>query len=102
MEVLDKNNVKYIHNHPVSKRDLGLDDNYNYFLDFYIEDKKIDLEIDGNQHKRRKEHDEERDELLSKNGYIVYRIQWKSINSDNGKKYLKEEIDKFMEFYWNL
>jgi hypothetical protein len=101
IEVLDNNNIKYIHNYPVAKKDLGLDDNYNYFLDFYIEDKKIDLEIDGKQHKRRKEHDDVRDKLLRKNGYIVYRIRWRNINSEKGKQYIKEEINKFLEFYRN-
>lgn len=50
-----------------------------YFLDFVIEKggKKIDLEIDGKQHKYedRKQHDEERDTYLQKLGYTVYRIE---------------------------
>lgn len=47
-----------------------------YFLDFLIEKngKKIDLEIDGKQHKDRKDHDKERDEYLTNLGYIIYRI----------------------------
>lgn len=101
INVLNNNNIKFQHNHPVNKRNLGLDDSCNFFLDFYIEDKKIDLEIDGNQHKYRREHDEKRDKLLKENGFIVYRIQWKNINSDNGKKYMKEEINKFLEYYGN-
>lgn len=102
MEVLDNNNIKYTHNYPVSKRDLGLDNSYNYFLDFYIENKKLDLEIDGKQHKYRKKHDNERDNILRKNGYNVYRIQWKCINTEKGKQYIKEEIDKFLKYYNNI
>jgi very-short-patch-repair endonuclease len=59
------------------------------------------LEIDGKQHKYRKEHDDERDKLLNEYGYIVYRIKWKNINTEMGKEYIKNEIDKFMEFYDN-
>ena len=49
MDVLDNNSIKYEHNKPIRKSD-GIN---NYFLDFYIEvgDVKIDLEIDGKQHK---------------------------------------------------
>lgn len=70
-----------------------------YFLDFYFEDLKIDLEIDGSQHKYRKEHDDKRDKYLISKGIKVYRIEWKSINTDKGKKYIKDEIDKFLNFY---
>ena len=99
IEVLNNNNIKFQHNYPVNKRDLGLNDSCNYFLDFYIEDKNIDLEIDGKQHKYRKEHDDFRDTILKKNNYVVYRIKWKNINTEKGKLYIKNEIDKFLLFY---
>ena len=91
---------KYEFNKTVSKRSLGIDCDYSYFLDFYIKNKNIDLEIDGSQHKlkERKEHDEYRDEYLTKSGYKVYRIIWKNINTEKGKEYIKNEIDKFLEF----
>lgn len=104
MEVLKNNNINYSFNHVVNKKThLGLDDISNYFLDFLIGE-KLDLEIDGKQHKypERAESDKVRDELLSKNGYIVYRIEWNEINSEEGKKLMKEKIDKFLEFYNNL
>lgn len=99
MKVLDNNNIKYIHNYQVKKSSLGLSNRYSYFLDFYIESKSIDLEIDGRQHLSRIEHDKKRDVLLEKNNYHVYRIKWKSINSQNGRKYIKNEIKKFIDFY---
>jgi len=102
IKVLNNNNIEFIHNYPVNKKDLGLNDSHNYFLDFYIKDKKIDLEIDGRQHKDRKEHDYLRDKILINNGYIVYRIDWKNINTKIGKEYIKEEINKFLEYYKNL
>lgn len=77
-----------------------------YFLDFLIEKNgiKIDLEIDGKQHlyEDRKKHDKKRDEYLKKLGYVVYRIQWNEINSENGKNKMKEKIDNFVSFYNNL
>jgi very-short-patch-repair endonuclease len=101
MEVLTNNNIKFKHNYPVDKRSLGLTDACNYFLDFFIENKNIDLEIDGKQHKARKKHDDFRDSVLIKNGYVVYRIKWKNINTENGKEYVKNEINRFLEFYNN-
>lgn len=103
VNVLKNNNIEYEHNYPVNKKLLGIkNDSSNYFLDFYIKDKNIDLEIDGKQHKYRKEHDNYRDEILKKNGFNVYRIEWKSINTLNGKKYIKEEINKFIKYYKSI
>lgn len=88
-------------NKPISKSSLGLSGNENYFLDFFFAEKMIDLEIDGKQHfyEDRIESDETRDAALTKNGYRVYRIKWKSINRPEGKAYIKTEIDNFLEFY---
>ena len=88
-------------NFPISKKTLGLDEIANYFLDFYFEDKQIDLEIDGKQHEYedRKTSDIQRDKLLINFGIKVYRIKWKNINNEKGKNYIKEEINKFLEFY---
>jgi predicted signal transduction protein with EAL and GGDEF domain len=76
------------------------------FLDFYIEinNKKIDLEIDGKQHNYpdRKESDKQRDKILKNAGYIVYRIKWNEINSEDGKIKMKSKIDKFLDFINNL
>ena len=67
--VLKNNNITFIPEDFSTKK---------YFLDFLIEKNgnKIDLEIDGKQHKERKEHDIERDKFLTENGFIVYRIKW--------------------------
>lgn len=102
INVLKNNNIEFQHNYPISKKDLGLNDSHNYFLNFYIKNKNIDLEIDGNQHKYRKKHDIERDKVLIKNKYNVYRINWKNINNRMGKLYIKNEINKFLEYYNNL
>lgn len=100
-QVLDNNDIKYIREQLVEYGNLG--NGERYFLDFYIEHngRKIDLEIDGKQHKykNRQESDIKRDEFLKLLGYEVYRIDWNSINNDKGKELMKEKIDKFLEFY---
>ena len=59
------------------------------------------MEIDGKQHKYedRAESDRIRDEILMKNNFIVYRVEWNEINSETGKQLMKEKIDNFLEFY---
>lgn len=75
-----------------------------YFLDFFIEKNgsMIDLEIDGKQHQYRKDKDHERDLFLSEKGFIVYRISWNEINTEKGKKEMKDKINKFLSFYNSL
>lgn len=91
MDVLRNNGIEYEFEKHVGK----------YFIDFAINSKNIALEIDGKQHlqKERMESDKLKDEFLKSIGWTVYRIQWKSINSETGKLYIKTEIDKFLEFY---
>lgn len=98
-QVLKNNNIDYEFNKVIIKKNINLDENCNYFLDFYIPLKNIDLEIDGSQHKYRIESDEKRDKYLTEYGIKVYRIKWISINNDKGKEYIKNEIDKFLIFY---
>jgi very-short-patch-repair endonuclease len=97
--VLINNNIKFETEFKIKKKDLGLDNNANYFLDFYLPDFKIDLEIDGKQHDypERKELDRIRDEALIKNGFNVYRIKWKNPINEINKKYIKNEIDKLLK-----
>ena len=101
IDVLNNNNIKYEINKPLKREHTQ-----SYFLDFYIEKNniKIDLEIDGKQHKyeNRIQSDIERDIYVESKNIKVYRIDWNEINSDNGKRIMKEKIDKFLEFYNNL
>lgn len=48
------------------------------------------------------EHDVKLLVLLKKNGFIVYRIEWNEINSENGKQLMKTKIDKFLQWYNEL
>lgn len=95
--VLDNNGIQYCINFPVSRKSLGDNSSKSYFLDFKIKN-NIDLEIDGAQHRFRKEHDKKRDELLTNNGYKVYRIAWNEIHSDSGKLLMKNKINAFLKW----
>lgn len=98
--VLINNGIKYDSEYKISKKELGLNEIANYFLDFYLIDYNIDLEIDGKQHEytERKIKDKIRDEALIKNGYNVYRIKWKNPNNEENKNYIKNEIDKLLSY----
>ena len=92
MKVLENNNIDYKHNFFIKDR--------HYFLDFLINinDKKIDLEIDGKQHKYedRVDHDIERDKNLKEDGYLIYRVEWNSINTEEGSEKMKNKINDFI------
>jgi very-short-patch-repair endonuclease len=71
-----------------------------YELDFYNFDKKIDIEIDGEQHftdKKIIESDKRRNKYLSDNGWKIIRIRWsdyQKLNLDEKKSYIKELKEK--------
>ena len=99
MQVLKNNSIDYCFEYAVrnSKKHF-------YYLDFFIEkgNFKIDLEIDGKQHEYRQEHDKQRDEFLASKGYIVYRIVWNEISSENGKNKMSAKIADFLDLYNSL
>ena len=73
----------------------------SYRLDFCNPDKKVAIEIDGEQHyvdMKMVDHDEKRDQVLTSLGWQVYRIRWsqfKSANIDKRKEII-EEIKKLL------
>lgn len=99
-QVLLNNNIEFEFNFYIQKKSLGLSDLAGYFLDFKLQN-KIDLEIDGKQHKYedRKQSDLIRDKALSSNGWKIYRVEWNEINSINGKNLMKKKIDDFLSWY---
>ena len=102
IQVLNNNNITYISEYPIYREGTQ-----NYYLDFYIEKngKKIDLEIDGKQHKypERLKQDKIRDEYLKNLGYIVYRIEWNRMTGKTEESDLtKQKIENFLEFYNSL
>lgn len=104
IKVLDSNGFKgkYKVNFPVTKKSLGIECSACYFLDFYFEDIKFNLEVDGKQHKmeERIKSDMFRDETLKNNGIQVYRIEWKNITKN--KEYIRNEIKKLLDILNNL
>lgn len=102
-EVLDNNNIPYQEEYVLKKSDLGIDSLSNFFLDFLLPG-NIDLEIDGKQHnyEDRKEHDKERDAILSQHGYTIYRIQWINPNTPSNKLKVQKQIEDFLEWYHKL
>lgn len=101
-QVLDNNSIDYIQEYRVSFSSLGISDkpSAGYFLDFYLTEIKVDLEIDGSQHKwgSVREKDIVRDHRLRNSGYEVYRIPY--IDPSNSEL-VKSQIDSFLEFYYN-
>ncbi len=101
-DFLEKNGFKdrFFMNFSIAKLNFKNIKN-NYFLDIYFPEFNLNIEIDGQQHKtikERRESDKKRDKFLLKNGIIIYRIDWKEICSDKGKKYLKECQDNLINF----
>ena len=85
-EILDKHNISYQEQYPISY----------YQLDFAILDKKIDLEIDGDQHyldAKIVESDKRRTQFLESIGWQVIRIKWSDFKKmTNTEKYISDII----------
>lgn len=74
-----------------------------YQLDFYNDEKKIAIEIDGDQHytdERIKESDKRKDKYLENEGWYVFRIKWSSYQklSYNEKCNVVREIKELLEW----
>jgi very-short-patch-repair endonuclease len=66
-----------------------------YSIDFAWVDKKLAIEIDGEQHERFQEvieRDKRKDKLLISEGWKILRIKWKDMYSDS-KKWIKIAYD---------
>ena len=65
-----------------------------YSLDFAWVDKKLEIEIDGEQHERAENQirDKKRDQILKENGWKTLRIKWKEM-FNNSNKYIKLAYD---------
>lgn len=89
-KILDKHKISFEEQHQFSK----------YCLDFAILDRKINLEIDGEQHyneTRVIEKDKSRDEYMIGNGWKIIRIRWKEykkLNKEERKEFVSNLINK--------
>ena len=70
---------------------------HQFFLDFAWPDKRLCIEIDGNQHlmPERKAKDDIKDEMLRNEGWKILRIKWGFITKH--KQETKEYIDTFLK-----
>ena len=68
-------------------------------IDFAVEEKKIALEVDGKQHLRQKqkESDGRKDECLVSQGWLVFRLPWKSIKTESGRAFVENRFNEFLE-----
>lgn len=73
---------------------------HTYQLDFALIDKKIDIEVDGEQHyldERIVKSDKRRNEFLKKHDWTILRIRWaeyRRLSLKERKRYVKEIITK--------
>ena len=69
-----------------------------YELDFAIPEKKIDIEIDGSQHRvdpKIVESDKKRDQLLKEDGWDIIRVNWskyQKLEKKDKKEYVRDLI----------
>jgi len=64
-----------------------------WFIDFAFINKKIAIEIDGKQHEYRQHLDNEKDNFLISNGWVVLRIKWFNPINDENKLNLYSQIE---------
>lgn len=93
-KVLQGHNIRYEYEKPVGR----------FSIDFALLDKKIALEIDGQQHSRPKniESDHRKDILLESLGWKVYRIKWKGHSTEKTRLLTEKDVSDFLEFYNNF
>lgn len=87
-DVFDTHQIQYSEEYPV-----GL-----YHLDFAIVDRKIDIEVDGEQHysdPRIVESDKRRNAVLEEQGWTVIRIRWSEYQkTENKQEFVQCILDK--------
>ena len=66
-----------------------------FFLDFYLPDYNLDLEVDGSFHSREPQiyHDQRRDQIISEE-MEIFRLRWNKVGSQE----LLSEIDRFLKY----
>ena len=91
-ELFNRENIKLIKQFAVG----------SYHLDFCDPNKKIDVEIDGDQHypdAKIINHDRIRNKFLENNGWTIYRIRWSSykVMTDKEKTHVINCIKQLLE-----
>jgi len=65
---------KFLRQHPLYYEHVN-NDHYFFIPDFYCQEVKLIIELDGSIHDRRKEKDKMRDEILKNHGFKILRIK---------------------------
>ncbi len=98
-DILKKYNLFFEIEKFISFESVGVSRKGGYFVDFYFPKQKTNLEIDGNQHKYRKESDIKRDNLLKSIGINVRRIPWVNLKDEKEKDFF---IKSLLSFIYDL
>ena len=85
--------VGFIQEYSVQRDDSAL----CYFIDFYFPTVHIALEIDGSQHRFRKEHDIKRDRFLASKGIRVIRFPWGGAGTKVKYAIITEQVNEFLK-----
>ena len=85
-------NKKFLRQHPIIFREYENDIEF-IIADFYCNEHKLILEIDGKIHDYQKEHDKQRDLVSKEMGYLVLRIKNEQVMTD--MKEVKEKIKNY-------
>lgn len=103
-DILDYNNFSYLHNYKMNRKASNLNKSTCSFADFYLEigDKRIDLEIDGKQHRYEDRFlkDLDRDALLAAEGIYVYRVPF--VNPSKEPDKFNQQVGDFLSFIHNI
>jgi very-short-patch-repair endonuclease len=95
-KILQNYNLNFEIEKFVSFESLGILRRGGYFLDFYFPDQKVDLEIDGNQHKYRKDSDIKRDNLLISQDIRIKRIPWINLKNEKEREFFFKTLLDFI------
>jgi len=78
-------NLKFLRQHPIC---FKIENSKRYFIaDFFCQEKKLIVEIDGGIHFRQQSYDQFRDLIIHKLGFQVIRVPNKAI---------EEDVDRFL------
>jgi leucyl-tRNA synthetase len=86
---------KFLRQHPAIYRSFTNRSDY-FIADFYCDEKKVVVELDGPIHEDSKEYDEFRDEEMEKLGLHVLRLQNDELTN------MKDALNKILTFLSNV
>ena len=88
------NNMRFLRQYPII---FQYNNKERFFIaDFYCPEKRLVVEIDGEIHKKQKDYDELRDDLITRLGYNIVRFTNDEVKTDieNILNRLKEVLKK--------